>query len=56
MNLFIGRGKKFIRRAAGQTWEDQTLGEWDPTDYRLFCGDLGNEGSLYTGFQCENDL
>lgn len=37
------RGKKFIRRAAGTTWEDQTLGEWDATDYRLFCGDLGNE-------------
>jgi len=37
------RGKKFVRRAAGQTWEDNTLSEWDPTDYRLFCGDLGNE-------------
>ena len=28
------RGKKFVRRAAGQTWEDNTLAEWDPTDYR----------------------
>jgi len=37
------RGKKFVRRAAGETWEDNTLGEWDPSDYRLFCGDLGNE-------------
>ena len=37
------RGKKFIRRAAGETWEDETLGEWDPADYRIFCGDLGNE-------------
>lgn len=37
------RGKKFIRRAAGETWEDPTLGEWDPADYRIFAGDLGNE-------------
>ena len=37
------RGKKFIRRAAGETWEDPTLSEWDAADYRIFCGDLGNE-------------
>lgn len=24
-------------------WEDQTLAEWNPNDYRLFCGNLGNE-------------
>ncbi|XP_060560507.1 RNA-binding protein 42-like [Ruditapes philippinarum] len=35
--------KKFIRMAAGTTWEDPSLGEWDPDDFRLFCGDLGNE-------------
>lgn len=35
--------KKFIRFAAGQAWEDQTLAEWDQDDFRLFCGDLGNE-------------
>jgi len=37
------RGKKFLRRAAGETWEDATLSEWDAADYRIFCGDLGNE-------------
>ncbi|KAI3967307.1 hypothetical protein MKW92_008114 [Papaver armeniacum] len=31
------------RKAAGQTWEDPTLAEWPENDYRLFCGDLGNE-------------
>nr|CAH8832198.1 unnamed protein product [Trichobilharzia regenti] len=35
--------KKYIRTAAGVTWEDPTLSEWDPNDFRLFCGDLGNE-------------
>lgn len=38
-----GKKKKCVRTAAGQTWEDQTLLDWDPNDYRLFCGDLGNE-------------
>jgi hypothetical protein len=36
-------GKKFLRTAAGKTWEDATLAEWPENDYRLFCGDLGNE-------------
>ncbi|XP_010524919.1 PREDICTED: RNA-binding protein 42-like isoform X2 [Tarenaya hassleriana] len=31
------------RKAAGQSWEDPTLSEWPENDYRLFCGDLGNE-------------
>ncbi|CAF0911009.1 unnamed protein product [Brachionus calyciflorus] len=35
--------KKIIRCAGGQTWEDDTLADWDPDDFRLFCGDLGNE-------------
>ncbi|KAL5019599.1 hypothetical protein ScPMuIL_002491 [Solemya velum] len=35
--------KKFLRTAAGQTWEDPTLAEWDNDDFRMFCGDLGNE-------------
>jgi len=35
--------RKLIRAAGGQTWEDPSLNEWDPDDYRLFCGDLGNE-------------
>lgn len=35
--------KKFVRMAAGTVWEDQSLSEWDPDDFRIFCGDLGNE-------------
>jgi RNA recognition motif-containing protein len=27
------------------SWEDQSLAEWDPNDFRIFCGDLGNEVS-----------
>nr|DAD36805.1 TPA_asm: hypothetical protein HUJ06_007446 [Nelumbo nucifera] len=30
-------------KAAGQTWEDPTLADWPENDFRLFCGDLGNE-------------
>ncbi|KAG0056182.1 RNA-binding protein 42 [Gryganskiella cystojenkinii] len=32
-----------IRKAAGQTWEDSTLLDFDENDFRLFAGDLGNE-------------
>ncbi|KAE9619051.1 hypothetical protein Lalb_Chr02g0149101 [Lupinus albus] len=35
--------KAIPRKAAGQTWEDPVLAEWPEDDYRLFCGDLGNE-------------
>ncbi|XP_065854352.1 uncharacterized protein [Euphorbia lathyris] len=35
--------KAVPRKAAGQAWEDPTLSEWPENDYRLFCGDLGNE-------------
>ena len=35
--------KKIVRVAGGQTWEDATLQEWDPDDFRIFCGDLGND-------------
>lgn len=35
--------KKFLRRAAGKIWEDETLAEWPDNDFRVFCGDLGNE-------------
>lgn len=31
--------------AGGQVWEDPTLSEWDPADFRVFCGDLGNDVS-----------
>jgi len=35
--------KKFVRVAGGQIWEDPSLLHWDPNDFRLFCGDLGND-------------
>ncbi|XWS57759.1 hypothetical protein CRYUN_Cryun09bG0200700 [Craigia yunnanensis] len=35
--------KSIPRKAAGQSWEDPTLAEWPENDFRLFCGDLGNE-------------
>jgi len=38
-----GEKKKFIRAAAGKTWSDSTLAEWPEGDFRIFCGDLGNE-------------
>lgn len=28
-----------------QVWEDSSLADWDPNDFRIFCGDLGNEVS-----------
>mmetsp|Transcript_3096 Transcript_3096/g.4208 ORF Transcript_3096/g.4208 Transcript_3096/m.4208 type:complete len:296 (-) Transcript_3096:135-1022(-) len=46
----MGRGKretnkkkKNMRTAAGEIWEDKSLSEWPENDFRLFCGDLGNE-------------
>ncbi|CAJ0646263.1 3524_t:CDS:2, partial [Entrophospora sp. SA101] len=45
--------KPIIRAAGGEVWEDSTLLEWDSNDYRLFCGDLGNEVTddmLYKAF------
>ncbi|EXB93173.1 hypothetical protein L484_024511 [Morus notabilis] len=35
--------KAIPRKAAGLSWEDPTLAEWPENDYRIFCGDLGNE-------------
>ncbi|KAJ6221557.1 hypothetical protein RDWZM_000102 [Blomia tropicalis] len=35
--------KKVLRMAGGQVWEDPSLTEWDPNDFRIFCGDLGND-------------
>ncbi|KAK3158492.1 hypothetical protein QOZ80_2AG0137920 [Eleusine coracana subsp. coracana] len=35
--------KAVPRKAAGQSWEDPTLADWPENDFRLFCGDLGNE-------------
>jgi len=37
------KNKKNARVAGGQVWEDQSLQEWDSNDFRIFCGDLGND-------------
>lgn len=38
-----GKNKKLIRVAGGQSWEDPTLLDWQEDDFRIFCGDLGND-------------
>lgn len=35
--------KRLLRVAGQQTWEDSSLNEWDTDDFRIFCGDLGND-------------
>ncbi|KAG1675731.1 RNA-binding protein 42 [Nymphon striatum] len=35
--------KKIVRTAGGQVWDDNTLLEWSQDDFRVFCGDLGND-------------
>lgn len=35
--------KKVVRTGGGQIWEDDTLKDWDTNDFRVFCGDLGND-------------
>jgi len=35
--------KHHLRSAAGKVWDDPTLCDWPENDYRIFCGDLGNE-------------
>ncbi|EPZ35212.1 hypothetical protein ROZALSC1DRAFT_29241 [Rozella allomycis CSF55] len=54
--------RKFIRAAGGTLWEDATLADWDESnvkfvfdkdDFRIFCGDLGNDVTddvLFTAF------
>jgi len=37
------RKRKIVRTAGGQCWEDQSLLEWETDDFRIFCGDLGND-------------
>ena len=34
-----------IRKGGGETWEDPTLLDWDPSHFRLFVGNLGNDVS-----------
>ena len=39
----IKKSKKIVRTGGGQMWEDPSLKEWDQNDFRIFCGDLGND-------------
>lgn len=39
----LSQPNKRYRKAAGQVWVDNTLDEWPENDFRLFCGDLGND-------------
>lgn len=32
-----------VRTAGGQVWEDHSLADWSDDDFRIFCGDLGND-------------
>jgi hypothetical protein len=41
----IPKEPTITRAAGGQIWDDKTLMEWDPNDFRLFVGDLGNEAT-----------
>ncbi|CAH1174196.1 unnamed protein product [Phaedon cochleariae] len=37
------KNRKLMRVAGGQTWEDNSLSDWQEDDFRIFCGDLGND-------------
>ncbi|XP_065836096.1 RNA-binding protein 42-like [Oscarella lobularis] len=37
------KNKKALRTAGGSSWSDPSLLEWDKDDFRVFCGNLGNE-------------
>jgi len=37
------KNRKLLRTAGGQTWEDSSLADWPDDDFRIFCGDLGND-------------
>lgn len=37
------KNRKLMRTAGGQTWEDSSLTDWQDDDFRIFCGDLGND-------------
>ncbi|XP_053696874.1 RNA-binding protein 42 [Sabethes cyaneus] len=37
------KDRKTVRVAGGQTWEDASLADWPDDDFRIFCGDLGND-------------
>lgn len=37
------RKKKLVRKAGQETWVDDTLDQWPENDFRIFCGNMGNE-------------
>ncbi|KYQ88356.1 ssRNA-binding protein [Tieghemostelium lacteum] len=34
---------KYKLAGGGESWEDPTLSEWDPNDFRIFVGEIGND-------------
>lgn len=45
--------KTVVRKGGGETWEDDTLLEWDPTQFRIMVGNLAGEvtdDSLFKAF------
>ncbi len=30
-------------KCGGVIWQDDTIDDWPENDFRIFCGDLGNE-------------
>ena len=37
------RQKKLVRKVGTETWVDDTLDDWANNDFRIFCGNMGNE-------------
>lgn len=37
------KDRKTVRIAGGSVWEDSSLADWPDDDFRIFCGDLGND-------------
>ncbi|KAF2083674.1 RNA-binding domain-containing protein, partial [Saccharata proteae CBS 121410] len=38
-----GKQKTVVRSGGGQTWQDNSLLEWDPSHFRIFVGNLAGE-------------
>jgi hypothetical protein len=38
-----GKKKTVVRSGGGETWEDDTLLEWDPSKFRIYVGNLAGE-------------
>jgi RNA recognition motif-containing protein len=34
---------KIFRTVAGDVWDDPSMADWNPNDFRLFVGNIGNE-------------